>query len=199
MKRIALLLFVVGCVWFGGLLGDSQRLYEDVLRLHVVANSDSAEDQAVKLRVRDAVIGSLEEGLSDLTDVAEAKAYITQMLPKLESVANQVLREAGFSETASVSLTEEAFPVRHYDTFSLPSGVYQALRVVIGEGEGENWWCVVFPQLCVPATSEGFVEAASIDDFPDSLTGSLTGEYEIRFWILDQLGKIRNFLNDASE
>lgn len=199
MKRIALLLFVVGCVWFGGLLGDSQRLYEDILRLHVVANSDSAEDQAVKLRVRDAVIGSLEEGLSDLTDVAEAKAYITQMLPKLESVANQVLREAGFSETASVSLTQEAFPVRHYDTFSLPSGVYQALRVVIGEGEGQNWWCVVFPQLCVPATSEGFVEAASIDDFPDSLTGSLTGEYEIRFWILDQLGKIRNFLNDASE
>ena len=121
------------------------------------------------------------------------------MLPKLTEVANQVLQQAGFDDTATVSLGVEEFPLRQYDTFSLPSGLYQALRIVIGEGEGHNWWCVVYPQLCIPATSEEFVETASMEGMSDSLSGSLTGEYEIRFWILDQMGKLGNFLHGDSE
>lgn len=199
IKRIVFLLFVVAAVWFGGLLADSARLSEDILRLHVVANSDTEEDQAVKLQVRDAILASLRSGLADATDAEQAAEYIQTMIPKLTQVANRVLQQAGFDDTARISLEMEEFPLREYDTFSLPSGLYQALRVVIGDGEGHNWWCVVFPELCVPATAEEFAQVANMEGFSDSLSGSLTGEYEVRFWILDQLGKIGNFLHWDSE
>lgn len=199
LKRTALLALVVVFVWTGGLLADADRLHDELLRLHVVGASDSEEDQAVKLQVRDAVLASLEEGLADLTDAEAAVEYVRQMLPKLEQAANRVLAAAGFDETATVSLTEEAFPTREYDTFSLPAGVYKALRVVIGGGAGQNWWCVVFPRLCVGATTEEFVETANLSDMPDSLTGALDGEYEIRFWLLEKIGEVRNFLFEASE
>lgn len=199
VKRIALLAGVVAMVWCGGLLADSARLRQDILRLHVVANSDSTQDQEVKLQVRDAIIGSLRDGLSDLTDIDQAMEYVQEMLPKLEETANKVLAAAGFNETAHVSLTEEAFPIREYDTFTLPSGVYNSLRIVIGDGQGQNWWCVVFPELCYGASSQEFVEAASTSEISGSLTGALTGEYEIRFWLLDKLGQLQNFFFGASE
>lgn len=194
LKRIGICALAAS-VLLGGLLADKEALREDLLRLHVVGASDSQEDQAVKLQVRDAVLASLEEGLADLTDIEQAKAYVREMLPKIEAVANQTLAAAGFSQTATVSLTEEEFPVREYDSFTLPSGVYNALRVVIGEGEGKNWWCVVFPQLCLSATSEKFVE---MSNFSDELNGTLTGEYELRFWLLDKLGQIENFFHRTS-
>lgn len=196
LKRIALLGSIVVLVWFGGLLGDAQRLREDILRLHVVAASDSQEDQEVKLQVRDAILGTLEDGLEDLTDVDAAIAYVRQMLPVIEDVANRTLAAAGFDDTVQVSLTEEAFTRRDYETFSLPAGIYQALRVVIGEGEGENWWCVVFPQMCMAATSE---EAAEVSDFSDTLNDTLTGKYEVRFWLLDKLGQLENLFHRTSE
>lgn len=196
LKRIGLLALLVALVWTGGLLADKERLRQDILRLHVVAASDSEEDQAVKLRVRDAVLASLRQGLSDLTDVEQAKDYVEEMIPKIERAANQVLAEAGFSDTVQVSLTEWEFPEREYDTFSLPAGVYNALRVVIGEGEGQNWWCVVFPELCMGATTEEFREMSA---FSDGLNDTLTGEYEIRFWLLDKLGQIENFLHRTSD
>lgn len=195
LKRIVSLALIAAFVWAGGLLADRQRLKEDILRLHVVAASDSEADQAVKLRVRDAVLGSLREGLSDLTDLNEAKAYVLEMLPKIENTANRVLEEAGFSDRVQVNLTQWEFPARNYDTFSLPSGVYEALRIVIGEGEGQNWWCVVFPELCFGATSE---EVREMSGFSDSLNDTLTGKYEIRFWLLDKLGQIENFLHRTS-
>lgn len=196
LKRIALLGSIVVLVWFGGLLGDAQRLREDILRLHVVAASDSQADQEVKLQVRDAILGTLEDGLEDLTDVDAAIAYVRQMLPVIEDVANRTLAAAGFDDTVQVSLTEEAFTRRDYETFSLPAGIYQALRVVIGEGEGENWWCVVFPQMCMAATSE---EAAEVSDFSDTLNDTLTGKYEVRFWLLDKLGQLENLFHRTSE
>ena len=181
-------------VWGGTLLADRQRLNEELIRLHVVANSDSRVDQEVKLQVRDAVIQSLEADLEALADVEQAKAYLTENLPKIQAVANETLEEAGFSGEAVVSLCKEAFDTRYYDTFTLPAGVYEALRITIGEGKGHNWWCVVFPTLCVPATTEGFEDTAAGAGFPDSLTGALTGEeeYEVRFYLLDVLGRMEN-------
>ena len=202
MKRIKGIFFLavmLASVWLGGLIGDAQALRNDILRLHVVANSDSEEDQAVKLRVRDAVLAALEEGIEKVTDPKEAVAYAKTMIPKLTKVANRVLAEAGFDDTVQISVGQGEFPLREYETFRLPSGVYQALKVVIGEGEGQNWWCVVFPELCNGATSEEFVEAAKMEGMGDSLTASLTGDYEIRFWILDQMGKLGNFLHRDSE
>ena len=199
IRRIGFLVVLVAAVWTGGLLADSARLRSELLRLHVVGASDSEADQQVKLRVRDAVLATLEQGLKDVQDVDQAVAYVRTMLPRLEQTANRVLEECGFPQTVTASIGEEAFPTRDYDTFRLPSGVYKALRIVIGEGEGQNWWCVVFPELCMGATSEQFVETASLEGFDRQLCGTLTGEYEIRFWILDQLGRLGNFLHRDSE
>ena len=195
-RRIGWVALTVACIWLWGIVTDSGDLRENLLRLHVVGASNSQEDQAVKLQVRDAVLGSLEEGLRDMTDPQEAWDYVSRMLPQVEAAANRALAAAGFSETVEVSLTEEAFPTREYDTFSLPAGVYQALRVVIGEGEGRNWWCVVFPQLC---GAEGeFVETASAAGLTPELAGSLEGEYELRFWVLEKLGELKNHFFDPS-
>ena len=196
-KRIGWVALTVACIWLWGIVTDSGDLRENLLRLHVVGASNAEEDQAVKLQVRDAVLASLEEGLRDMTDPQEAYDYVARMLPKVETAANRCLAAAGFSETVEVSLTEEAFPTRAYDTFSLPAGVYRALRVVIGEGEGKNWWCVVFPQLCMGSEGE-FVETAGTAGLSPELAASLEGEYELRFWVLEKLGELKNHFFDTS-
>jgi stage II sporulation protein R len=138
----------------------------------------------------------LEAVMAQLPDMEAAKVYIQTNLPELETIANNALQTGGSAKKAVVSLMEEAFPIREYDTFTLPAGVYESLRVTIGEGEGKNWWCVVFPRLCVSATSQGFEDTAVSAGFSGSLTGALKGEpkYRVRFYLLDCLGWIQNIL-----
>ena len=195
LKRVFVCFLLVCVVYTIALAGDRQKLQNELIRLHVVAASDSEEDQAVKLRVRDAVLESLQAGLTEATDIDAARAYIESQLPRLESVANEALAAAGCSDLATVSLQVEEFAARVYDTFSLPAGLYDSLRITIGEGKGRNWWCVTFPTLCMPATTEGFEAVAAGAGFSEELTGSLTGEYEVRFYLLDLLGQIENFLH----
>ena len=188
-------LVIAASFWFGSLLGDRQQLQEELIRFHVVANSDSAGDQAIKLRVRDAVLAAVQKDLEAIRDMDTAKQYIRENLPKIRMIANQVLQQAGVSQSAVVSLCRESFEKRQYDTFALPAGVYESLRIVIGEGQGHNWWCVAFPTLCLPATAEGFETAAVSSGFSESLTQSLTGEgCTIRFFVLDALGQLENML-----
>lgn len=196
IKRAGICLVLAAMVWCGCLLADRQRLNEELIRLHVVANSDSSDDQSVKLLVRDAVTKSLEQDLKQMASMEEAKAYLQENLPRIQRIANEVLEAAGFDEEAVVSLCREAFDTREYDTFSLPAGVYESLRITIGAGQGHNWWCVVFPSLCLPATSEGFADAAETAGFPGSLNSALTGEagYELHFYLLDAMGKLENIL-----
>ncbi len=194
LKRIVLCACIAGCVWCWGLISDRQTLNEELLRLHVVAASDSEEDQAIKLRVRDAVIESISEDLANVADMEQARAYILENLPKIQKTANDTLEALGCTDEAVATLKEELFDTRVYDTFTLPAGVYDALRITIGEGEGKNWWCVAFPTLCIPATSEGFEEVAAGAGFPETLTETLEGEYEIRFYLLDLLGRLEGIL-----
>lgn len=197
-KNVLLFCLVLAAtVWICGLVSDKQTLQKELVRLHVVAASDSAADQAIKLRVKDAVVESLRTDMERMGSAEEAKAYLRENLPELEMLANRILQEAGSTDTARASLALEEFPARVYDTFTLPAGLYDALRITIGEGEGKNWWCVAFPSLCLPATVEGFEEAASCAGFSDSLTEALEGEggYELRFWVLDVWGRLENFLH----
>lgn len=196
IKRVGICLLLAAFFWCGTLLSDRQRLRQELIRLHVVANSDSPEDQARKLRVRDAITDSLKADLQNIRDVQQAKQYLQEKLPYIQRVASNTLRELGCGDSVAVSLCREAFDARVYDTFTLPSGVYQALRVVIGEGQGKNWWCVVFPGLCIPTASEGFEEVAAGAGFPEGLNGALTGEEgcELRFGLLDAMGKLENIL-----
>lgn len=190
-------MLVVCLIWGIMVVADKQSLRKELIRLHIVAASDSEEDQALKLRVRDAVINTLQETMQNVTDVQQAREYLQENLSKIEAVANRVLRDAGSTDMAKASVQLEEFDVRHYDTFSLPAGIYEALRITIGNGEGHNWWCVVFPTLCVSATAEEFEETARCAGFSDTLTGAMIGEqtYEVRFFVLDALGKLENFLH----
>ena len=135
-KRLGICLLLAAVCWTVGLVRDRAFLNRELIRLHVVANSDSEEDQAVKLRVRDAVLKSIRSDLEQVGDVNAAKAYLRENLPKIEKIANRTLEAAGVDAQAVASLQKEAFDIRNYDTFSLPAGVYESLRIVIGEGEG---------------------------------------------------------------
>ncbi len=194
IKRVAICGLLALSVWAGAVAADRETLNRELIRLHVVANSDSREDQDVKLRVRDAIVESLRQDLAQVSDVEGAKAYLQENLPKIQDIANRALQAAGCDAQAVVTLCKEAFDTRYYDTFTLPAGVYEALRVVIGEGEGHNWWCVVFPSLCLPATAEGFQAEAVGAGFSEELTDTLSGDYEVRFFLLDWLGKAESSL-----
>ena len=180
--------------WLGGIIFDRQQLDNNLIRLHVVANSDSEADQAVKLQVRDAIVSSLQPDMQKISGIAEAKEYLCGRLQQLEETANSALAASGSSFQAVVTLDKEAFPTRDYETFSLPAGVYESLRVTIGEGAGKNWWCVVFPSLCLPAAGEDMTDVAAGAGFSDPLTDTLQQKegYEIRFFLLDCLGWLQN-------
>lgn len=180
----------------GTLIADRQRLQQDVIRLHVVANSDTETDQQLKLQVRDAVVEYVGGEMADVANAEQAKAYLQSNLLAIQAAAEKVLMESGVRQEVSVSLCREPFDTRVYDTFTLPAGVYNALRITIGEGEGKNWWCVVFPALCMGAVTDDMENVAAGAGFPEALTGALTGEkaYELRFYLLDAMGKLENIL-----
>lgn len=195
IRKIVGTLLLIGAIsWIVSAVIDKKMLSENIIRLHVVAQSDSAEDQAVKLQVRDAIVTALQQEMDSLNSKQEAKTYIAGKLEELTAIANSVLEESGCTARAVVTLTKESFNKRDYDTFSLPGGVYESLRVTIGAGEGKNWWCVVFPSLCLPATSDEFEDAAAGSGFDDTLTDTLQQKsgYKFRFFFLDCLGWLEN-------
>ena len=176
---------------------SQQRLSEKLIRLHVVANSDTREDQRVKLLVRDAVLLETEKALNGAQD---PEAALFAHLDDFARVANETLRAQESPDTASVSLRRELFPTREYETFRLPAGVYRSLRVTIGSGEGHNWWCVVFPALCLPASSEDLSEACLAAGFTEGEISVLTEDtepVELEFKTLELLSKLKKILWDA--
>lgn len=195
IKLLIVLTLAGSMVYLGSVISDKNQLQEGIVRLHVIANSDSEADQTVKLQVRDAVLEAVQAELSGSLSKQEAREKLEEDLPRLEDVANEVLRQAGFSDRAVVTLDQEEYPTREYDTFTLPAGVYDSLKITIGSGQGQNWWCVVFPSLCVPAASEDVQDVAAGAGFSDSLSGAITGKsgYQVRFFLLDWLGRVENF------
>lgn len=131
------------------------QLPRDVVRLHVVANSNGAEDQAVKLLVRDAVLEEAARWYQGAGSMEEASSQLCTHLQSIAGAARQVLGEQGVGYSATAQMTEMYFPTRDYGDFRLPAGRYRTLRVTLGEGAGKNWWCVVFPSLCLPAATQG--------------------------------------------
>lgn len=196
LKILVIGLFLVMLVGVGSAIKDHRYLTEHVIRLHVVANSDSQEDQQLKLQVRDGITAWLADYADPDMDAAKATQWLQQQLPQLQTVAKEAAAAAGWTGDVTVSFDREAFPRRDYDTFSLPAGVYQSLRVTLGAGEGKNWWCVVFPSLCLPAATEDFQDTAVGAGFSEGLADTLSQErsYEVRFFLLDWWGRLENFL-----
>jgi stage II sporulation protein R len=195
-KIVVVVLLFSLCLEGWNLGQDHKKLTDDLIRLHVVAASDTAEDQKIKLQVRDAVVRSVDEAMSHVMTQEQAEAWLQENLPQIQQAANDVLRQLGCTYEAVVTFTREAFPRRNYDTFSLPSGVYRSLRITLGEGQGHNWWCVVFPTLCMPAAGEDTESVAVGAGFSENLTDTVTGKqgYQVRFYLLDVIGKLENFL-----
>lgn len=189
------LCFLCACIiWAGFLIADRKTLNDELIRLHIVANSDSAEDQSIKMQVKTVIAESLKEALQDVSDVEEAKQWIAENISFIQQIANEALIQAGSSDNAIATLCKEVFDTRYYETFSLPAGVYHALKITIGEGEGKNWWCVAFPSLCIPITAEGFETVAAGAGFSETLNNTLLQKdgYEIRFFVLDMIGRMEN-------
>ena len=135
-----------------------EAIYDRVIRLHVLANSDTDEDQTLKLRVRNEILTALADVSENAKDADDAETVYTSCLPMLEDIAQKTVTEAGYDYDCRVTLTREAYPVRTYDDgntcYTLPAGTYRSLRVMIGEAAGTNWWCVLFPPLCLSLAAE---------------------------------------------
>lgn len=167
---------------------------ENVLRLHILANSDSEEDQALKLRVRDALLTVSETVFADCKDEQQAAAAAAENIELFTAVAQAQVYENGYSYPVRVELADTWFETRDYERFTLPAGNYEALRVIIGEGEGHNWWCVMFPAVCLPVASgeaEDFSEVLK-DDEADIV--QKPERYKARFKIVEVFEKTRSKL-----
>lgn len=192
------MLIIASVLLFIGLMpvhGESE-IYDSVIRLHVLANSDSEEDQARKLRVRDAVLEITVPLLQDCTDQEEAKRLLEAHMGEIQAAAEDVIAAEGRSDTVTLYLDEEEYPERSYDSFCFPAGSYLSLRVCIGEAEGQNWWCCLFPPLCVGASTVSSEEAEdsfiSVGFTPSQykiITESDRPVYRVRFKILEWLGR----------
>ncbi len=143
--------FIVAVIPF---FNSCQELSEDVMRVHILANSDSAADQSLKLSVRDRVLEHCSAYFDDCEDKNEAMAVTEDHLDEIEKVAEKEIRDQGFDYPVKAEVGQAYFNTRYYDEFTMPAGWYDSLRLTIGEGGGKNWWCVMYPALCVGAATD---------------------------------------------
>ena len=156
-------------------------VYEDTVRLHILAESDSAEDQAMKIAVRDAVLSEFGVRLREAECAEDARAALSEMVYEIEEFCASELRGMGYSGGVSVTLVEEWYETREYADFTLPAGVYTSLKIVIGEGEGQNWWCVMYPPMCLDVACED-----ATDSYTDEERVLISGNgYRAKFKILE--------------
>lgn len=167
---------------------SESALAEQVLRLHVIANSDSDSDQARKLLVRDVVLAQAGQLLDGADGRQEAEAALAPHLDELARAGEDALARTGTPDRVSVTLADQWFPTKEYDGFSLPAGQYRALKVTIGEGRGRNWWCVVFPPLCLGSVTEKSVETAAQGVLREDQIALITGQdggYVLKFKLIE--------------
>ena len=200
LKRweLALMFGILVAVVTGSWLGQEQKdLADRVIRFHVIANSDSSADQSLKLAVRDRVLEQAEILYPQGATLEQARAALEGHLPDLAAAGQAVVTEKGFDYPVTAQLTDCWFPTKEYEGFALPAGNYTALRVTIGEGKGQNWWCVAFPPLCLGAASETVDQALEAGHFTPGQGALVTGDgegYVLKFKAMELLGELQGFL-----
>lgn len=167
------------------------NIYEDTIRLHILANSDSKEDQALKITVRDGLLLEYGERLRSAGSFEGAAQLAEGLLSEIESFAEELINAEGYDYSVTAILSEEWYETRDYDGFSLPCGIYTSLRILIGEGKGKNWWCVMYPPLCTELACE---DAPADDGFIDYTKEELIlisgSKYNLKFKILEDLSRV---------
>ena len=175
-----------------------QEIYDSVVRLHVLANSDSEQDQALKLLVRDCVIEVTRPMLEGCESRDQAIEILQDNTDVLQAAAQAVVKEQGYDYPVTVLLGEESYPTRSYESCCFPSGTYVSLRVCIGEAEGQNWWCVLFPPLCLSAASaedessneDAFISVGLTGEQYKVITETDNVKYRIRFKVLEAIQEL---------
>ena len=170
---------------------NCSRVRHDVLRMHVIANSDSDEDQSLKLRVRDAVLERGAELFDGTVTAQDAKERIEPKKEELAAAAREVIEEEGYDYPVSVDVVNEYFATRCYGDLTMPAGRYTAVKVVIGEGAGHNWWCVMFPPLCLPAAQGRESDIDAFLDEDELKVVQSSNKYEPRFKIVEIIERLR--------
>ena len=194
--EIALMLaLVLTLLWGAWSMQEQDALEQKMIRLHVIANSDTAADQALKLQVRDEVLSCAAEILRQSRGMADAERKLDSALPDIEAAAREKVALEGYDYRVSARLEQTEFPTKEYDGFALPAGEYLALRVVIGEGAGQNWWCVVFPPLCTAAATdlEETAIATGLDEKDLSLITEEHQGYVLKFRSLELWETLRQW------
>lgn len=187
--KMFLLSVITGTLITSFLQGYSNRVMADissnVVRLHVVANSDSPADQELKLKVRDGVISYLEPLLENTLEINESKKIIRENIAQIEEEAERIIKKYGYKYNVTVSLGNFDFPTKKYENAQFPKGKYDALKIVIGNGKGQNWWCVLYPQLCFSKSADGTLtsenEAKLKNALSDDEYNMITSQSNINF------------------
>lgn len=200
MKKIKILelSFLIGIVLtvifsINGFASTCDEIRSDVLRLHVLANSDSKEDQELKLKVRDEVLKAGKNIFDGSVTKENAEEKIEKEKDVLTEAAEKVITENGFDYDVEITVTEEFFNTRTYENVTLPAGKYKAVRVLIGESAGQNWWCVMFPPLCIPAAETDINLFFNEDELKLVETNP---KYEPRFKIVEIYETIKNHFDN---
>ena len=198
IEKALLIGFVIAILFsftsFTAFAAQCEQIPNEVFRLHVLANSDSEEDQALKLKVRDRLLDETGELLSECTTKEEAMSTAKANIAYLEQVAQDEIYKQGYTYGVTVEVENIFFNNRQYDDITMPAGNYDALRVLIGEGAGQNWWCVLFPAMCLPAAEkrEGMPE---LDDvLTDEQMSAVEGnQYEVKFKTVEIYESIKSW------
>ena len=170
---------------------QQKAIAEEIIRLHVIANSDSEEDQALKMEVKEEIVAYLREEMGEANSVSKARQIIQENMPKIEKIAKKKMQEKGYEYSAEAELAQCYFPIKQYGDMTFPAGEYEALRVKLGESEGKNWWCVMYPSLCfvdstyqvVPDSSkEKLKQSLTAEEYDALLDGGDDIEYSSRIW-----------------
>lgn len=168
-----------------------KSISQEVFRLHILANSDSKEDQDLKIKVRDRVLRYTEALFQNAESKQQAENLISDNLQKINFAAQSVVKESGFDYKVSTQITNMYFSTRYYRNYTLPSGMYDALRITIGSGNGHNWWCVMYPSICVSSQPEGEQRAKQV--FDESEYDIVTNEkYEYKFFVVELFQNLCN-------
>ena len=166
------------------------EIYEDTLRLHILANSDSEADQSLKLKIRDNLLNKYGEVLKEGDSIENAKAMVEGLLPEIETDVRRWIEELGYKYNATAMLGVEWYETRKYEGFTLPAGYYSSLRIIIGEGDGQNWWCVMYPPLCMEMATESAPADDGLIDYSDEELLLIKSEgYQVKFKILEELSR----------
>jgi stage II sporulation protein R len=186
---VTLVICIIATVSFEN---SCKGIREEILRLHVIANSDEEYDQQLKLKVRDSLLRCGEEVFSGSEDIISAEGKFQQKADELLYSAEEAIRESGYDYDVKIELARSYFPTRVYDDITLPAGYYKAVRVIIGEGKGKNWWCIMFPPLCLPAATDNKEVIGKYLSGDEMKIVTSNPDYEVRFWLIEKYYDIKN-------